>query len=110
MPSRYPKPATPVLYYLSGNSEKAFKEKLPVEGTYGEGLRIKSDGNIVVSHDVWKNAAVFETYEGDELKYVALVGTDSSDLSSTLVRYPSGSTRIEAVAWDGTRTLVYGER
>lgn len=108
--SRYPKPATPVLYYLSGNSEKAFKEKLPVEGTYGEGLRIKSDGNIVVSHDVWKNAAVFETYEGDELKYVALVGTDSSDLSSTLVRYPSGSTRIEAVAWDGTRTLVYGER
>ena len=108
--SRYPKPATPVLYYLSGNSEKAFKEKLPVEGSYGEGLRVKSDGNVVISHDIWKNAAVFETYEGDELKYVALVGTDSSDLSSTLVRYPSGSTRIEAVAWDGTRTLVYGER
>lgn len=107
--SRYPKPASPVLYYLSSISKKAFKEKLPVEGIYGEGVQ-KSGNYIIVSHDVWKNAAVFETYAGDELKLVALVGTDSPDLSSTLVRYPSGSTRIEAVAWDGTRTLVYGKR
>lgn len=108
--SRYPKPMTPVLYYLSGNSEKAFKEKLPVEGIYGEGIRVKSDGNIVIDHDIWKNAVVFETYEEEKLKYVALVGTDSSDLSSTLVRFPSGCTRVEAVAWDGTRVLVYGEK
>ena len=108
--SRYPKPATPVLYYLSGNSEKAFKEKLSVEGEYGKGVRVKTDGNIVVDHAVWKNAVVFETYKDEELKYVALVGTDSPDLSTTLVRYPSGSTRVEAVAWDGTRTLVYGSR
>ena len=39
-----------------------------------------------------------------------MVGTDSPDRSTTLVRYPAGSTRIEAVAWDGTRTLVYGSR
>lgn len=106
----YPKPATPVLYYLSSISENAFKEKLPVEGRYGEGIRVKADGSIVVDHAVWKNAVVFETYAGNELKFVALVGTDSSDLTSTWVRYPSGSTRIEAVAWNGTRTLVYGKR
>lgn len=108
--SKYPKPKTPVLYYLSGNSEKSFKEKLPVIGEYGKGIRVKTDGNIVVDHEVWKNAVVFETYENEELKFVALVGTDSPDLSTTLVRYPSGSTRIEAVAWNGTRTLVYGNR
>lgn len=108
--SRYPKPATPVLYYLTANSEKAYKGKLPVEGTYNEGVKLRDDGRIIVRHDVWKNVAVFETYEGDELKYVAMVGTDSADLSTTLVRYPGGSTRIEAVAWDGKRTLVYGIR
>lgn len=108
--SKYPKPATPVLYYLTANSEKAYKERLPVEGVYNKGLKVKSNERIVVEHDVWKNVAVFETYQGDELKYVAMVGTDSPDLSTTLVRYPNGSTRIEAVAWDGKRTLVYGKR
>lgn len=108
--SKYPKPATPVLYYLTANSEKAYKDRLPVEGTFNEGLKVGADGRVVVKHEVWKNVAVFETYQGDELKYVAMVGTDSPDLSTTLVRYPNGSTRIEAVAWDGKRTLVYGKR
>lgn len=108
--SKYPKPATPVLYYLTANSERAYKEKLPVEGIYNEGLQVRSDERIVVEHKVWKNVTVFETYQGDELKYVAMVGTDSPDLSTTLIRYPNGSTRIEAVAWDGKKTLVYGKR
>ena len=38
-----------------------------------------------------------------------MVGTDSKDNSSTTVTYPEGSTRIEAVSWDGKRTLVYGK-
>lgn len=108
--AKYPKPATPVLYYLTANSEKAFKEKLAVEGVYNEGLKIRAGEQIVVDHTVWKNVAVFETYKGNELTYVAMVGTDSWDLSTTLVRYPEGSTRIEAVSWDGKRTLVYGTR
>ena len=108
--SKYPKPATPVLYYLSANSEKSFKDKLAVEGTYNEGVKVRNNGWIVINHDVWKNAVVFETYQGDELKYAAIVGTDSPDLSETKVCYPEGSTRIEAVSWDGKRKLVYGEK
>ena len=108
--SKYPKPATPVLYYLSANSEKSFKDKLAVEGTYNEGVKVRNNGWIVINHDVWKNAVVFETYQGDELRYAAIVGTDSPDLSETKVCYPEGSTRIEAVSWDGKRILVYGER
>ena len=108
--SKYSKPATPVLYYLSANSQKSFKDKLAVEGTYNEGVKVRNNGWIVNDHDVWKNAVVFETYQGDELKYAAIVGTDSPDLSETKVCYPEGSTRIEAVSWDGTRTLVYGKK
>lgn len=39
--SKYSKPATPVLYYLSANSQKAFKDKLAVEGTYNEGVKVR---------------------------------------------------------------------
>lgn len=107
--SKYPKPASPVIYYLTANSVDAFRNKLAVEGEYNMGVQMK-DGYCYIDHSVWKNVAVFETYQGERLTKVAMVGTDSSDLSTTLVRYPQNSTRIEAVAWDGTRTLVYGKR
>ena len=36
-------------------------------------------------------------------------GLDSKDNSSTLVVYPEGATRVEAVGWDGKRVLAYGK-
>ena len=107
--SHYPKPASPVIYYLSAHSVDAFRKRLPVDGVYGRGLSFGKD-KCTVSHEYWKNVAVFETYEGDELTHVSMVGTDSPDRSTTLLRFPEGSTRIEAVSWDGKRTLVYGKR
>lgn len=107
--SRYPKPATPVLYYLTANSVNAYQKRLPVEGTYNKGLLFK-ENTCTISHDYWKNVTVFETYKGDKLTHVAMVGTDSPDQSTTLLRFPEGSTRIEAVAWDGERTVVYGKK
>lgn len=107
--SRYPKPTSPVIYYLTANSVLAYQNRLPVDGGYNQGIIFK-DKTCVADHRIWKNVAVFETYAGNELSYVAMVGTDSPDQSTTLIRYPEKSTRIEAVAWDGTRTLVYGTR
>lgn len=107
--AKYPKPASPVIYYLTANSIQAYREKLPVIGIYNKGVK-QEKGTVIIDHNVWKNSTVFETYRGDELITVAMVGTDSPERDYTLVRYPEGSTRIEAVAWDGTRTLVYGER
>lgn len=107
---KYPKPASPVIYYISSQSLPAYVHKLSVQGTFGAGIVDNGNGTFTVSHNVWKNVAVFETYRGETLDRVAMVGTDSPDRSTTLVRYPAGSTRIEAVAWDGTRTLVYGTR
>lgn len=106
---RYPKPQSPVIYYINGNCVDAFKNKLPVSGRYNEGLSTM-DGKCRITHQEWKNVCVFETYKGKELTHVAIYGTDSADLSFTTAMYPTGSTRIEAVAWDGTRTLVIGTR
>lgn len=107
---RYPKPASSAIYYLSSQSLPAYVNRLAVQGTFGAGITDNDNDTFTVSHNIWKNVAVFETYRGEILDRVAMVGTDSPDRSTTLVRYPAGSTRIEAVAWDGTRTLVYGSR
>lgn len=103
---KYRKPDSPVIYYISVNSLDAYAKKLPVTGKENEG--VSGDGNSrIVSHDVWKNVAVFETYKGDDLVRVTMVGTDSPDNSSTRVVFPEGSTRIMAVSWDGKRLPVY---
>lgn len=107
--SRYPKPASPVIYYLSANSVRAYQDRLPVSGTYNQGITFGKEV-CTVAHKVWQNVTVFETYKDNQLTHVAMAGTDSSDKSTTLLRYPEGSTRIEAVAWNGDRTLVYGHR
>ena len=88
---------------------QAYRDRLPVIGAYGKGVEHK-DGIIVADHNVWKNVTVFETYREKELIKVSMVGTDSPNRDYTLIRYPEGATRVEAVAWDGTRTLVFGKR
>ena len=103
---KYKKPLSPVIYYISVNSLNAFSKQLPVTGKLNEG--VSGEGTTrKVSHDVWKNVTVFETYKGDELLKVTMVGTDSPDNSSTTVIYPEGSTKIVAVGWDGRRLPVY---
>ena len=106
---KYKKPESPVIYYLSVNSVEAYKNRLPVRGACNQGITEQGNRRII-SHDVWKNAAVFETYKDKEMVRITMVGTDSKDNSSTTVPYPEGSTRIEAVSWDGKRTLAYGKR
>lgn len=118
---KYSKPKA-MLKYMSANAIRIFKEKASVQGTYNQGI---TTGNMVrtVQHSVWKNAVAFETYAGDKLTYVAVMGTgcqsstgltDEQPLplpekASTEVYYPAGSTAIYAVSWDGKRTLVYGD-
>ena len=111
--SKYPKPATPVLYYMSGNSVEIFRDRLPVEGTLNEGVSVsvindeKNENFRTVSVDNWKNVVVYETYQDDKLTKAAICGTGFGYGGSTIVSYPVGSTCIKAVSWDGKRTLVY---
>lgn len=104
--SKSPVP-TPVIYYISGNSLDTYKKQLSVQGVFNQGV---SNGNLskTISHSVWKNVVAFETYAGDELVEICIVGTGSTNNSSTFVRYPEGATCIKAVSWDGKREAVCG--
>lgn len=103
--SKYKKPSTPVLHYITANSINAYKHQLPLEGNQGSGFT-KEDGKIIVDNSVWKNAVAFETYAGDKLVKVAFVGAGSNDVKTTTVHLPEGSTAVKAVGWDGTRKDV----
>lgn len=108
--SQYPKPISPVVYYLTANSLEAFEKQLPVKGMYGAGVFKVNSLRCKVLSGSWENAVVFETYKGETLTHVAMAGSGSENKEFTSVCYPEGSTRIEAVGWDGCRTLVYGSR
>lgn len=104
-----PEPISPVIYYISGYTVDFFKNKAAVVGTKGVG--VTRDGAFcVVEASKWKNVVMFETYAGDKLVKLSLPYTDHADKIATRVYYPDGSTRIEAVAWNGEKTLVYGIR
>jgi len=108
----YPKPVSPVLYYLSANSVDAFVNKAAVIGTFNTGVTAPSGTGIArqvtVDHAVWKNVAVFETYTGNTLSNISMTGGGFINNDKTRVYYPSGATAIYAVAWNGKKTLVYG--
>ena len=107
---KFPAPASPVIYYISSTNYEIFKKGLPVKGSRGAGVEPSADGRrLTFSHKKWKNAVAFETYAGDKLVRVSMSGLDSKDNSSTLVFYPEGATRVEAVGWDGKRVLAYGK-
>lgn len=95
--------------YISANSIEAFKNKANVTGTAETGFT-KGQGYITVDHNVWKNVVAFETYKGKQLVYVSIAGTADPTNKTTRVEYPTGATRIEAIGWDGTATLVTGNR
>ena len=104
------KPLVPEgMIYASINSADAFKYKRDVEGTFNSGFT-KGTDFITVDHDVWKNVVAFETYNGEKMTDVCIVGTGDIKGKTTRVDYPAGATRVEAVGWDGKRTLVIGTR
>lgn len=106
---KYPKPASPVIYYISGNNWQIYKNQLPLEGTFGQG--VTSNGTLRrVNHSIWKNVVAYETYKDNELVRITISGRGCTDFSITDVDYPAGSTRIEAIDWLGNKTLVYGTR
>ncbi len=106
--SKYKKQETPAMHYITANSIDYYKNKLPVAGKFNEGIELK-DKYLIVDHHIWKNVVAFETYENNQLVKIAFAGAGSNDNQSTLVRYPDNATRVEAVAWDGKRSLVYGK-
>lgn len=105
--SKYPKPLHD-FRYISVNSLNAFKFRRPVSGTYNVG--VAGGDSKIVSHATWQNVVAFETYKGDVLTHITMPGTGDATNSSSKIPYPYGSTRIEAVGFNGVKTLVFGVR
>ena len=91
--SKYPVPEHD-FRYISVNSLNAFKNKLPVSGSFNVG--VSGSDSKIISHGTWKNVVAFETYRDDKLTVITMPGTGDASNSSSKVPYPSGSTRIEA--------------
>lgn len=103
--SKYKKPATPVLHYITANSVDVYRKKLPLQGVSGNGFT-KVEKQLVIDNGAWQNAVAFETYAGDKLTKVAFVGAGSDDVKTTIVHTPEGTTSVKAVGWDGARKEV----
>lgn len=100
--SKYPKPNTPVLHYLTANSTHIYRDQLALTKANGQGYE-KLEGKLIVDNAQWENAVAFETYIGDKLAKVAFRGAGSENASTTTVRTPEGTTSVKAVGWDGKR-------
>lgn len=117
----YPKPEGEI-NYISARNWKIYRDKLPLEGgAVGEGCTAVAAGNsrrIKVSHEVWKNAVAFETYdaEGNLLRIsMGGLGEDTdAEYKFTQMLWPETVTEqsayIMAVGWDGTRIKCYEKR
>ncbi len=100
--SKYPKPNTPVLHYLTANSTHIYRDQLALTKANSQGYE-KLEGKLIVDNAQWENAVAFETYVGDKLAKVAFRGAGSENASTTTVRTPEGTTSVKAVGWDGKR-------
>lgn len=103
--SKYKKPSTPVLHYITANSVDVYRKKLPLQGISGNGFT-KEEKQLIIDNGAWQNAVAFETYAGDKLTKVAFVGAGSDDVKTTIVHTPEGTTSVKAVGWDGARKEV----
>ena len=99
--SRYRKPDSSVIFYISGNSVAIFKNKdrvIPSNSAFNI-----ENGIIEMPASEWQNAVAFEAYKGNALLHVSLRGLNHEDNSSTSVLCPEGTDRVMAVQWDGKR-------
>lgn len=107
---QYPKPDSPVIFYITVNNVEIYRDKRPITPSpdFRPTLSHQPSPRFTVPADKWANAVAFEVYDKDEkLIRVCLRGLNQSDNSSTDVLLPDGATTVMAVAWDGKRYIIY---
>lgn len=103
--SKYKKPNTSVLHYITANSVDIYKNQEKLKGKSRKGFSLK-DSKVIIDNDQWQGAVAFETYQGDKLIKIAFRGAGSLDNSKTIVHTPEGATTVKAVGWNGKRKNV----
>ncbi|MCR5183761.1 MAG: M60 family metallopeptidase [Opitutales bacterium] len=108
---KYPEMPTTVLYYLCAYNADIFKNRAAMKVAKNRGVEYDpSKRELSFSSDKWKNVVAFEAFAGDRLVSASNFGLGSKDGSKTIVRYPEGSTRVDAIAWDGSRAVAYDKK
>ena len=107
----YPLPEGEV-NYISGLNWAMYKNRAAlVGGEVNEGCS-RNGNTVIVSHDVWKNAVAFETYDANgEMIAISMYGlghsSDRHHIDQTTVLFPAGAVEVKAVGWDGQRAICY---
>ncbi|MCQ2365119.1 MAG: M60 family metallopeptidase [Akkermansia sp.] len=104
--TKYPKPDSSVIYYITGNNVGIYRDRLPLKPTPGFVPEFKGD-ICTIPAGVWQNAVAFEVYSGDKLIRISLLGSNHEDNVTTDVICPEGTTEIKAVQWDGKRATIW---
>lgn len=104
--SRYPKPDTTAIYYITANTVGIYRDKLNIRKPESPvDLKIVN-GRLEIAADQWENAVAFEAYQGKNLLRTSLRGLNHEDKSSTTVICPEGTDTVKAVQWDGKRLTI----
>lgn len=104
--SRYPKPDSDVIYYITANSVHIYRDKLNIETSPNAPKIELPVGRVDIPGDAWKNAVAFEAYSGKKLIRVSLLGLNHEDNTTTTVICPPETDTLKAVQWDGKRVTI----
>ena len=107
---KYPKPESPVIFYITTNSAGIYRDKLNIipSPDFTPVVDDSKQRSFLVPADKWANAVAFEVYDADgKLIRVCLRGLDQQDNQSTTVILPPGAHSVMAVQWDGRRYTIY---
>lgn len=106
---QYPKPDSPVVFYINVNNVGIYRDKLDIKPSpdFKPQITEQPGKRFTVPGNQWENAVAFEVYNGDKLIRVCLRGLNQKDNQSTDVILPPGATTVMAVQWDGKRYIIY---
>ena len=108
--SRYPKPESRVIYYITADTMPIFRDKRPITPPRKSEVPSITNNRMEIPATMWKNAVAFEAYAGDKLLYVSLFSLNHEKKDATTVICPEGTDKVMAVQWDGTRYPVLTPR
>ncbi len=111
--AQYPKPDSPVIFYITVNNVNIYRDRLPITPSpdFKPSPIPHPSPRFTVPADKWANAVAFEVYDSSgRLIRICLRGLNQKDNASTDVLLPQGATTVMAVSWDGKRYIIYSTK
>ena len=108
---QYPRPDSPVIFYINANNAHIYRDKLNISPSPDFRPDITTQGqqrSLIIPATQWANAVAFEVYNAaGELIRICLRGLNQQDNQSTEVFLPENASQVMAVQWNGKRYCIY---